>query len=313
MKKINNAAIGGGIMDKKFKSGFVTVIGRPNVGKSTLINRLLGERVSIISSKPQTTRNSIRCIYTTDEYQIVFIDTPGIHKPKHMLGEYMVKSATESLKGVDVVVVIFDCSTDIGPGDMYIAEVARKVNSPVILVLNKIDIIPKSRLEQVAASLIMHEDYFDCIIPISAGTGENLDELLKEIVKHMPEGPKYFTEDIFTDMPEKFIVSEIIREKILELTSEEVPHGTAVEVTSMKERDNKDLIDIEATIYCEKDSHKGIIIGKQGRMLKEIGVRARVDIENLLHCKVNLQLWVKVRNDWRDNRSALKNFGYKWE
>lgn len=300
-------------MDKKFKSGFVTIIGRPNVGKSTLINRLLGERVSIISSKPQTTRNSIRCIYTTDEYQIVFIDTPGIHKPKHMLGEYMVKSATESLKGVDVVVVMFDCSTDIGPGDIHIAEVARNVKSKVILVLNKIDMIPKSKLEQIAASLIMHEDYFDCIIPLSAGTGENLDELMKEIVKYMPEGPRYFTEDIYTDMPEKFIVSEIIREKILELTSEEVPHGTAVEVTSMKERDNKDLIDIEATIYCEKDSHKGILIGKQGRMLKEIGVKSRVDIENLLHCKINLQLWVKVRNDWRDSRSALKNFGYKWE
>lgn len=300
-------------MDKKYKSGFVTIIGRPNVGKSTLINRLLGERVSIISSKPQTTRNSIRCIYTTDEYQIVFIDTPGIHKPKHMLGEYMVKSATESLKGVDVVIVMFDCSTDIGQGDMHIAEVARNVKSKVILVLNKIDMVPKFRLEQIAASLIMHEDYFDCIIPISAGTGENLDELLKEIVKYMPEGPKYFTEDIYTDMPEKFIVSEIIREKILELTSEEVPHGTAVEVTSMKERENRDLIDIEATIYCEKDSHKGILIGKQGRMLKEIGIRSRVDIENLLHCRINLQLWVKVRNDWRDSRSALKNFGYKWE
>lgn len=300
-------------MEKKFKSGFVTIIGRPNVGKSTLINRLLGERVSIISSKPQTTRNSIRCIYTNDEYQIVFIDTPGIHKPRHMLGEYMVKTATESLKGVDVVVVMFDCSTDIGQGDMNIAEVAGKVNSPVILVLNKIDRITKSRLEQVAASLIMHENYFDAIIPISAGTGENLDELLKEIVKHLPEGPRYFTEDIYTDMPEKFIVSEIIREKILELTEEEVPHGTAVDITSMKERDNKDLIDIEATIFCEKDSHKGMIIGKQGKMLKEIGIRARVDIENLLNCKVNLQLWVKVKSDWRDNRNALKNFGYKWE
>lgn len=300
-------------MEKKFKSGFVTIIGRPNVGKSTLINRLLGERVSIISDKPQTTRNSIRCIYTTDDYQIVFIDTPGIHKPKHMLGEYMVKAATESLKGVDVVVVMFDSSADIGPGDLHIAEIARKVNSPVILVLNKIDKIPKSRLEQVAASLIMHEDYFNCIIPISAGTGENMEELLKEIVKYLPEGPKYFPEDIYTDMPEKFIVSEIIREKILELTSEEVPHGTAVEITSLKERENKDLMDIQATIYCEKDSHKGIIIGKQGRMLKEIGIRSRVDIENLLDCRVNLQLWVKVRSDWRDNRKALKNFGYKWE
>jgi GTP-binding protein Era len=300
-------------MEKKFKSGFVTIIGRPNVGKSTLINRLLGERVSIISNKPQTTRNSIRCIYTTNDYQIVFIDTPGIHKPRHMLGEYMVKSATESLKGVDVVVVMFDCSSEIGEEDLHIAEVASRVSSPVILVLNKIDKIPKAKLQQVAASLVMHEDYFNSIIPISASNGENLEELLKEIVKHLPEGPKYFPEDIYTDMPEKFIVSEVIREKILELTSEEVPHGTAVEITSMKERDNKNLMDIEATIYCEKDSHKGIIIGKQGRMLKDIGTKARVDIENILHCKINLQLWVKVKNDWRDSRSALKSFGYKWE
>lgn len=297
-------------MDKKFKSGFVTIIGRPNVGKSTLINRLLGERVTIISSKPQTTRNSIKCIYTTEEYQIVFIDTPGIHKPKSKLGEYMVKSATDSLKGVDVVVVMIDCSADIGEGDMHIIEVAQNIQSPVILVLNKIDKIPKSKLEQIAASMIMHEDYFNSIIPISAGTGENLEELLNEIVKYLPEGPKYFTEDIYTDMPEKFIVSEIIREKILALTSEEVPHGTAVEVTSMKERDNKDLIDIEATIFCEKDSHKGMLIGKQGSMLKEIGIKSRVDIENLLHCKVNLQLWVKVKNDWRDNKSVLRNLGY---
>jgi GTP-binding protein Era len=230
-----------------------------------------------------------------------------------MLGEYMVKTATEALKGVDVIVVMFDCSTDIGPGDIQIAEIAGKAESPVILVLNKIDRIPKTRLEQIAASLIMYENYFDCIIPVSAGTGENLEELLNEIKKRLPEGPKYFSEDIYTDMPEKFIVSEIIREKILELTSEEVPHGTAVEVTSMKERDNKNLIDIEATIYCEKDAHKGIIIGKQGRMLKEIRVRSRIGIENLLDCKVNLQLWVKVRNDWRDSRSALKNFGYNWE
>ncbi|MGE5677986.1 MAG: GTPase Era [Pseudomonadota bacterium] len=298
-------------MDKIFKSGFVTIIGRPNVGKSTLINRLLGERVSIISNKPQTTRNSIKCIYTTEDYQIVFIDTPGIHKPKHMLGEYMVKSATDSLKGVDVAVVMLDCSADIGAGDMHIIEIAQNIKSPVILVLNKIDKIPKQKLEQIAASLIMHEDYFNSIIPISAGTGENLEVLLAEIVKYLPEGPKYFTEDIYTDMPEKFIVSELIREKILELTSEEVPHGTAVEVTSMKERDNRDLMDIEATIYCEKDSHKGILIGKKGAMLKEIGVKARTDIENILHCKVNLQLWVKVRSDWRDSKSSLKNLGYK--
>lgn len=300
-------------MDKKFKSGFVSIIGRPNVGKSTLINKLLGERVSIISNKPQTTRNSIRCIYTTNNFQIVFIDTPGIHKPRHKLGEYMVKSATDSLKGVDVVVTVFDCSVEIGQGDMYIAEVARKVSSPVILVLNKIDRITKSKLEQIVADLSMHENYFDCIIPVSANTGENLNELLKEIVKKLPEGPLYFPEDIYTDMPEKFIVSELIREKILELTSDEVPHGTAVEVTAMREREGRDIVDIEAAIYCEKESHKGIIIGKQGRMLKEIGTRSRIDIENLLDCRVNLQLWVKVKSNWRDNRATLNTLGYKWE
>ncbi len=299
-------------MDKKFKSGFVSIIGRPNVGKSTLINQLIGERVSIISSKPQTTRNSIRCIYTRDEFQIVFIDTPGIHKPKHMLGEYMVKSATESLKGVDVVVVVFDCSTEIGTGDLYIIEVAKQIQSPVILVLNKIDKINKSKLEQTVASLSIHESYFDSIIPISAHTGNNIDELIGEIVKFLPAGPQYFPADMYTDVPEKFIVSEIIREKILELTSEEVPHGTAVEILSMKDRDSKDIMDIEATIYCEKESHKGIIIGKQGKMLKEIGSKSRADIQTILDCQINLQLWVKVRNNWRDSKAALKNLGY-WE
>jgi GTP-binding protein Era len=298
-------------MDKKFKSGFVSIIGRPNVGKSTLINKLLGERVTIISNKPQTTRNSINCIYTTGDFQIVFIDTPGIHKPRHKLGEYMVKAATDSLKGVDVVVVVLDCSVEIGPGDKYIVEIAEKVNSPVILTLNKIDKISKSKLGNIVASLSMQENYFDSIIPISAHTGENLSELLNEIVKKLPEGPLYFPEDIYSDMPERFIVSEIIREKILELTSEEVPHGTAVEVTSMKERKDRKIIDIEATIYCEKDSHKGIIIGKKGRMLKEIGTLSRIGIENLLDCKVNLQLWVKVKNDWRDSRSLLNTLGYK--
>lgn len=300
-------------MDKKFKSGFVSIIGRPNVGKSTIINRLLGERVTIISNKPQTTRNSIHCIYTTGDFQIVFIDTPGIHKPRHKLGEYMVKAATDSLKGVDVVVVVLDCSVEIGQGDKYIIEIAEKVHSPVILVLNKIDKISKAKLGNIVASLSIQENYFDSIIPISAQTGENLSELLNEIVKKLPEGPLYFPEDIYSDMPEKFIVSELIREKILELTSEEVPHGTAVEVTAMKERKDRKIIDIEANIYCEKDSHKGIIIGKHGRMLKEIGTLSRIDIENLLDCKVNLQLWVKVKNDWRDNRSILNTLGYKWE
>ena len=210
-------------MDNKFKSGFVTIAGRPNTGKSTLINRLLGERVSIISSKPQTTRNSIRCIHTTDGYQIVFIDTPGIHKPRHTLGEYMVKSAMESLKGVDTIVVMFDCSADIGQGDMYIAEAAHKAGPQVILALNKIDSISKSRLERIAASLTVYEDWFASIIPISASTGENLDILEKEIVKYLPEGPRYYTEDIYTDMPEKFIVSEIIRERFWSLHLKKCP------------------------------------------------------------------------------------------
>ncbi|MFZ5352873.1 MAG: GTPase Era [Bacillota bacterium] len=294
-----------------FKSGFVSIIGRPNVGKSTLINRLIGERVTIISSKPQTTRNSIRCIYTTDDSQIIFIDTPGIHKPKHKLGEYMVNTATDSLKGVDVVVIVLDCSEEIGTGDMEIIDVARQVKVPVILVLNKIDKIEKSKLEKIAASLIIHEEYFDSIIPVSAREGENLEELMKEIGKNLPEGPMYFPADIYTDVPEKFIVSELIREKILELTSDEVPHGTAVEIFTMKEREGGSIIDIEGTIYCEKDSHKGIIIGSKGSMLKEIGSKARLDIENLLDCKVNLQLWVKVRKNWRNNTLTLKNLGYK--
>lgn len=299
------------ILDKKFKSGFVAIIGRPNVGKSTLINKLVGERVSIISSKPQTTRNSIKCIYSSDDFQIIFIDTPGIHKPKHKLGEYMVKSATESLKGVDVVVAVFDCSTGIGSGDMYIIDIAKEVKVPVILVLNKIDKIGKTALEQIVASLSIHEDYFDSIIPISAKEGNNMEELIKEVVKCMPEGPLYFPSNMYTDMPEKFIISELIREKILELTSEEVPHGTAVEVFSMKEREDHSVIDIEATIYCEKDSHKGIIIGKQGSMLKEIGTKARTDIEALLDCKVNLQLWVKTKKNWRDSNSFLRALGYQ--
>jgi GTP-binding protein Era len=298
-------------LGNSFKSGFVTIIGRPNVGKSTIINRLVGERVTIISSKPQTTRNSIRCIYTTNEVQIVFIDTPGIHKPRHKLGEFMVSSATQSIKGVDVVIVVLDCADEIREDDMQIIDSTRDIKIPVILVLNKIDKIPKTKLEQIVAELSVHQDYFDSIIPISAAEGENVEELVKEIMKNLPEGPLYFPDDIYTDVPEKFIVSELIREKILELTSDEVPHGTAVEINSMKERNNKDMMDIEATVYCEKDSHKGIIIGKQGRMLKEIGTKARTDIENLLNCQINLQLWVKVRKNWRDNNSTLKNLGYK--
>lgn len=298
-------------MEKKFKSGFVSIIGRPNVGKSTLINQLLGERITIISSKPQTTRNSIRCIYTNEQSQIIFIDTPGIHKPMSKLGEYMVNSATDSLKGVDVVVAVIDASLEITPADMDIIEIAKEVKSPVILVLNKVDKTDKSKLELLLAKFSTHEGHFDCLIPVSAKEGTNTDIVLEEIIKRMPEGPLYFPADITTDVSERFVVSEFIREKILELTSDEVPHGTAVEVEAMRERESGDIIDIEANIYCEKDSHKGILIGKQGKMLKEIGTKARMDLEELLDCKVNLQLWVKVRKNWRDNNSILKNLGYK--
>lgn len=297
-------------MNENFKSGFVSIIGRPNVGKSTLINTFMGERLNIISEKPQTTRNTIRTILTQKNYQIVFLDTPGIHKPKHKLGEYMVTAAVQSLKGVDVVVVLIDCSAHIGSGDTYIFESVKNLKMRKILALNKIDKISKKELEGVLAKITLYENIFDSIVPISAKMGNNTDDLIKEIVKYLPEGPMYFPPDMITDVPEKFIVAEYIREKILLLTKEEIPHGTAVEVTSMKERDDKDIVDIEATIYCEKESHKRIIIGKQGSMLKAIGSRARVDIENLLNCKVNLQLWVKVKRDWRDNLSALKALGF---
>ena len=297
-------------MERKFKSGFVTIIGRPNVGKSTIINSIVGERVSIISSKPQTTRNSIKCIFTDSDFQIVFIDTPGIHKPKSKLGEFMVNTANDSLKGVDVVLAIIDVSTEIGTGDMYIIDLIRNVDKPKILVLNKIDKITKTKLEHIVAELSLHEDSFDSIIPVSAKEGNNMTELVAEIVKNMPEGPRYFPAEMYTDMPEKFVVSELIREKILELMEEEVPHGTAVEIFSMKEREDKDIFDIEATIYCERDSHKGILIGKNGAMLKKIGTMARKDIEDLLHCQVNLKLWVKTKNNWRDSNSLLKSLGY---
>lgn len=298
-------------MDKEFKSGFVSVIGRPNVGKSTLINSFMGERLNIISSKPQTTRNTIRCIYTKDDFQVVFIDTPGIHKPKHKLGEYMVNTAVQSLKGVDIVVALIDCSVQIGTGDLFIFNIIKETKMKRILALNKIDKISKHDLEGVLAKITEYQDMFDAVIPISAVEGNNMDIFLKEIKELLPEGPMYFPDDMIIDMPERFIIAEYIREKILLFTKEEIPHGTAVEVISMKERTDKDLIDIEVNIYCDKKSHKGIIIGKDGNMIKDIGSKARIDIENLLDIKVNLQLWVKVRKDWRDSPSALKDLGYR--
>ena len=279
-------------MAKKFKSGFVTLIGRPNVGKSTLMNMLIGEKISIISSKPQTTRNKIQTILTTDNAQVVFIDTPGLHTAKSKLGEYMVKSAETTMNDVDLV--------------LYLIEPFEKIKDSVI---NKIDTINKEELFKVISSYREVYDFKE-IIPISALKQQNKEDLLKYIEKYLPEGPKYFPEDMITDQPEKQIVSEIIREKALYLLQEEIPHGIAVEVTSMKKRKEKDIYDIDATIYCERDSHKGIIIGKQGSMLKKIGTNARKDIQRFLGASINLQLWIKVKKGWRDNDFLLKNFGY---
>ncbi|MBF7096853.1 GTPase Era [Alkalibacter mobilis] len=292
-----------------FKSGFISIIGRPNVGKSTLLNNILGEKMVIISSKPQTTRNVIRCVHTTDDYQMVFLDTPGIHKPKNKLGNIMVDGATSAMREVDLILFLTDDMKAPGPGDKFILEALKDINIPKILVLNKIDLVKK---EEILAKIdIMKEyDYFDEIVPISADRGENVDRLLEIMKKYLPEGPMYFPEDMITEQPEKVIVAELIREKALQSLDEEIPHGIAVEIMSMKERKKGSLIDIEATIYTEKKSHKGIIIGKGGSMLKKIGTKARRDIENLLGTQVNLQLWVKIKEDWRDKDFDLRSFGY---
>ena len=294
-----------------FKSGFVTIVGRPNVGKSTLSNRLAGEKISIISDKPQTTRNTIKTIINSEDSQVIFIDTPGIHKPKNKLGEYMVNLAENTLNEVDVVLFLAEATDEKpGAGDMYIIEQLSKLKTPVFLIINKIDLIKK---EQLFARINNYTSSmnFKAVIPISALNNEGTDIVLNEIKKILPEGPKYFPDDIITDQPEKMIAAELIREKILELILEEVPHGTGVEVISFKERSGRDLIDIEANIYCERESHKGILIGKEGKMLKKIGSLARADIENLLGVKVFLQLWVKVKPDWRNSDNMLRTLGYK--
>lgn len=294
-----------------FKSGFVTLIGRPNVGKSTLSNKLAGEKISIISSKPQTTRNTIKTIINAEDCQIIFIDTPGIHKPKTMLGEYMVNVAEATLNEVDIVLFLVEATDDEpGAGDRHIAEQLAKLKTPVFLIINKIDLVKKDRLLKVIGgfSALME---FASVIPVSAVNDEGVDLILKEIRKVLPEGPRYFPDDAITDQPEKILAAEMIREKILELVSEEVPHGTGVEVISFKERQGKELIDIEANIYCEKETHKGILIGKEGKMLKKIGSLSRVEIENLLGTKIFLQLWVKVKPDWRNSQNMLKTLGYK--
>lgn len=296
-------------MNKNFKSGFVSLIGRPNVGKSTLMNCLIGEKIAIISNKPQTTRNKIQSILTKDDFQVVFIDTPGIHKPKSKLGDYMVKSAETTLNEVDIVLYLIEPFEKIKDSDMAILERLKNVKTPVFLIINKIDTTPAEELLKV---IDVYKDIYDFaeIIPISALKAKNTEDLLKAIKKYLPQGPQYFPADMITDQPERQIAAEIIREKALYLLQEEIPHGIAVEITSMKQRKDKDMTDIEATIYCERDSHKGIIIGKQGSMLKKIGTNARKDIQRLLGSPVNLQIWIKVKKDWRDSDFLLKNFGY---
>lgn len=293
-----------------YKSGFVTLIGRPNVGKSTLMNRLIGQKIAITSNKPQTTRNRIQTVYTCDEGQIIFLDTPGIHKAKNKLGEYMVSVAERTLKEVDVILWLVEPSTFIGAGEQHIAEQLRSVKTPVFLVINKIDTVEKAEILKFIAAYKDIVDFAE-IIPVSALKGENTDDLLQAMMKYLPTGPQFYDEDTITDQPERQIVAEMIREKALRNLSDEIPHGIAVAIDRMHERPNGSIIDIDATIVCERNSHKGIIIGKQGAMLKKIGSQARADMEALLDCKVNLKLWVKVKKDWRDSDFLIKNFGYR--
>ena len=296
-------------MKYTFKSGFVAIIGRPNVGKSTLMNHLIRQKIAITSNKPQTTRNRIQTVYTCEDGQIVFLDTPGIHKAKNKLGEYMVNVAQQTLKDVDVIMWLVEPTTYIGAGEKHIAEQLEKTNLPVILVINKVDTIKKEEILQVIDTYRKIYDFAE-IVPVSALRGQNTDDIIQCLFKYMPYGPMFYDEDTVTDQPERQIVAEIIREKALHALDEEIPHGIAVTIEKMRERKNQDIIDIEATIICERDSHKGIIIGKQGSMLKKIGSNARFEIEKMLEQKVNLRIWVKVRKDWRDSDIQMKNFGY---
>lgn len=293
----------------KTKSGFATLIGRPNVGKSTLMNHLIGQKIAITSNKPQTTRNRIQTVYTCDRGQIVFLDTPGIHKAKNKLGEYMVNVAERTLNEVDVILWLVEPTTFIGAGERHIAEQLKQTRTPVILIINKVDTVKKEEIIQYMDAYRNLCDFAE-IIPASALRARNLDTIIEAIFKYLPYGPMFYDEDTVTDQPQRQIVAEMIREKALRCLDEEVPHGIAVAIDTMKERNGGRIFDIDATIICERDSHKGIIIGKGGTMLKKIGSSARRDIENMLEAKVNLQLWVKVKKDWRDSDFMIKNFGY---
>lgn len=295
--------------DKQIKSGFVTLIGRPNVGKSTLMNKIIGQKIAITSNKPQTTRNRIQTVYTSDKGQIIFLDTPGIHKAKNKLGEYMVNVAERTLKEVDVILWLVEPSNFIGAGERHIVEQLKNVKTPVFLIINKTDTVKKDDLLQYIDTYRKIYDFAE-IIPASALKGDNTDTIIELIYKYLPYGPAYYDEDTVTDQPMRQIAAELIREKALKCLDDEIPHGIAVAIDRMNFRKDGSIVDIDATIVCERESHKGIIIGKGGAMLKKIGSAARYEIENLVETKVNLKLWVKVKKEWRDSDFLLKNFGY---
>lgn len=304
MSSINNKN-----QEQTFKSGFISIIGRPNVGKSTLLNRVIGQKIAIMSDKPQTTRNKVQGVLSTNDSQMIFIDTPGIHKPKHKLGDFMMKVATNTLQEVDVILFMVNAVEGIGRGDEFIIEKLQNVKTPVFLVINKIDEVHPDELLPIIDKY-KEKMNFEAIVPISALEGNNVETLLARIKEQLPEGPQYYPVDQVTDHPERFIISELIREKALHLTREEVPHSIAVVIDSIKKKEDKEMIHVMATIIVERSSQKGIVIGKQGSMMKEIGQRARKDIELLLGSKVFLELWVKVQKDWRNKASVLRDYGF---
>ncbi|WP_409228580.1 GTPase Era [Gudongella sp. SC589] len=293
-----------------YKSGFITVVGRPNVGKSTLLNQVIGEKISIISDKPQTTRNKIQMVYTGDDFQIVFLDTPGIQMPKNILGDYMLKISRTTLEEVDIVTFMVDESMETGKLDSYILEQLKEISTPIVLLINKTDKLTKDQIDKLVKKY-QEMGMFQDVIPISALNNENIERYLEVLKGMLPEGPQYFPDDMITDQPERFIISEIIREKALVNLEDEIPHGIYVDIDKIVQREDKELIDVFANVYCEKNSHKGMIIGKNGRMLKTIGQQAREDIEKLMGSKVNLQIWVKVEKNWREKANKVKYFGYK--
>lgn len=296
--------------NKSFKSGFVTIVGRPNVGKSTFLNNVIGQKIAIMSDKPQTTRNKVQGVYTTSDSQMIFIDTPGIHKPKHKLGEFMLKVSKNALREVEAIMFMVNATQKLGAGDKFVMEMLKGTKTPVFLVVNKIDAVHPDELLEIIESYKTEFDFAE-IVPISALQGNNVQQLLDTLKKYLPEGPQYYPADQVTDHPERFIIAELIREKVLHLTRDEVPHSVAVEIEKIAKDENKDLVRINASIIVERDSQKGIVIGKRGALLKEIGTRSRKDIETLLGSKVYLELWVKVQKDWRDRASQLRDYGYR--